>query len=120
VKIYEKACQFLDITVDWQIRVLLSYDVIALSDRSFSFNDFRAFATAIGPNLQELTLHSVNLTSRSLHVLCQALKQCHHLTLLVNKSFNSNTNQQKLQVLLEIGVKNGRTGIRNEDEEKEV
>jgi len=34
--------------------------------------------------------------------------------------FNSNTNQRKLQVLLEIGVKNGRTGIRNEDEEKSL
>ncbi|CAF4438993.1 unnamed protein product, partial [Adineta steineri] len=32
--------------------------------------------------------------------------------------FNNNKTQKRLQVLLEIGVNNGRTGIRNEDEEK--
>ena len=89
--IYEKACQLLDITSDWQIRILLSYDTITLSNRSFSFNDFRAFATAIGTNLQELTLQSVNLTSRSLLVLCQALQNCSQLTLLVKESFNFKT-----------------------------
>ena len=83
VQIYENSCQALDITSDWQIRGLLPYDNIVLSDRSFSFNDFRAFATAIEANLESLTLHSVGLTSRSIHVLCQALKKCVRLNLLV-------------------------------------
>jgi hypothetical protein len=83
VQIYENSCQTLDITSDWQIRGLLPYDNIAMADRSFSFNDFRAFATAIEANLESLTLHSVGLTSRSVHVLCQALSKCVHLNLLV-------------------------------------
>ncbi len=70
--------------MDWQIRACLPYDTINIVDRSFSFNDFRAFATAIEANLESLTLHSVCLTSRSLHVLCQALKKCVRLNLLVN------------------------------------
>ncbi|CAF3484493.1 unnamed protein product [Rotaria sp. Silwood1] len=82
VQIYEKSCQALDITSDWQIRDLLSYDNITIIDRSFSFNDFRAFATAIEANLEGLTLNSVGLTSRSVHVLCQALNSCVHLNLL--------------------------------------
>ncbi|CAF0913728.1 unnamed protein product [Rotaria sp. Silwood1] len=82
VQIYEKSCQTLDITSDWQIRDLLSYDNITIIDRSFSFNDFRAFATAIEANLESLTLNSVGLTSRSVHVLCQALNSCVHLNLL--------------------------------------
>jgi D-serine dehydratase len=36
----------------------------------------------------------------------------------LGKFFNDNNKQRRLQVLLEIGVDNGRTGIRNEDEEK--
>jgi len=83
VQIYENCCQALDITSDWQIRGLLPYDDIVLSDRSFSFNNFRAFATAIEANLESLTLHSVGLTSRSISVICQGLKKCIHLNLLV-------------------------------------
>ncbi len=83
VQIYENCCQALDITSDWQIRGLIPYDTIVLSDRSFSFNDFRAFATAIEVNLKNLTLHSVGLTSRSIYVLCQGLKKCTRLNLLV-------------------------------------
>ncbi len=83
VKIYENCCQTLDITSDWQIRSLLPYDTIILSNRSFSFNDFRAFSTAIEINLKNLTLHSVGLTSRSIHVLCQGLKKSTRLNLLV-------------------------------------
>jgi hypothetical protein len=83
VEIYENCCQTLDITSDWQIRGLLPYDNIVLSDRSFSFNNFRAFATAIEENLESLTLHCVGLTSRSISVLCQGLKKCIHLNLLV-------------------------------------
>lgn len=83
VQIYEYCCQALDITSDWQIRGLLPYDTIVLSDRSFSFNDFRAFSTAIESNLESLTLHSVGLTSRSISVLCQGLQKCVRLNLLV-------------------------------------
>lgn len=70
-------------TSDWQIRGVLPHDNIVLSERSFSFNDFRAFATAIEANLESLTLHSVDLTSRSMVVLCEGLKKCVHLNLLV-------------------------------------
>jgi hypothetical protein len=83
VQIYEDSCRMLDITSDWQIRGLLPYDNIALIDRSFSFNDIRAFATAIEANLESLTLHSVSLTSRSVQVLCHGLNKCVHLNLLV-------------------------------------
>lgn len=83
VEIYEECCRILDTTSDWQIRGLLPYDTIVLSDRPFSFNDFRAFATAIESNLKNLTLHAVGLTSRSIHVLCQGLRKCHSLNLLV-------------------------------------
>ena len=83
IQIYEECCQILDMTIDWQIRGLLPYDTIILSDRSFSFNGFRAFATAIDINLEHLTLNAVGLTSRSVHVLCQGLRKCSSLTLLV-------------------------------------
>ncbi len=73
----------LDITIDWQLRGLLSYDNIAIFNRSFCFNDIRAFATAIEANLESLTLHAVGLTSRSIAVLCQGLKKCVRLNLLV-------------------------------------
>ncbi len=88
VKTYENCCQALDITSDWQIRGLLLDDTIVLSDRSFSFNDFRAFATAIEINLKNLTLHSAGLTSRSIYVLCQGLKKCTRLNLLVKKTID--------------------------------
>lgn len=83
LQVYESCCEALDITVDWQIRALLPYDTITIVDRSFSFNDFRAFFTAIEANLESLTLHSVGLSSRSIHVLCQALNKCVKLNLLV-------------------------------------
>ncbi len=83
VQIYENSCQTLDTTIDWQIRGLLADNTIVLSDRSFSFNDVRAFATALQSNLESLTLHSVGLTGRSVSVLCQGLQKCVRLTLLV-------------------------------------
>ncbi|CAF4023848.1 unnamed protein product [Rotaria magnacalcarata] len=82
VQIYEHCCQALDMTADWQIRALLPCDVITIIDRSFSFNDIRALATAIEVNLESLTLHTVGLTSRSTHLLCQALSKCINLNLL--------------------------------------
>ena len=82
VHIYENSCKTLDITIDWQIRGFLPYDIINIADRSFSFNDFRAFATALQSNLESLTLHAVNLTSSSLCVLCQGLIKCVRLNLL--------------------------------------
>jgi hypothetical protein len=81
---YENSCHMLDVTIDWQLRGLLSYDNITILNRSFCFNDIRAFATAIEANLESLTLHSVGLTTRSIHVLCQGLNKCVHLNLLVN------------------------------------
>ena len=85
VQVYEESCRELDITSDWQIKTLLPYDTISIADRSFSFNTFRAFSTAIEANLESLTLHSVGLTSRSLEVLCQGLNKCVRLQLLVKK-----------------------------------
>ncbi|CAF3582011.1 unnamed protein product [Rotaria socialis] len=82
VQIYEHCCQTLDTTADWQIRALLPSDVITIIDRSFSFNDIRALATAIEANLESLTLNTVGLTSRSAHLLCQALCKCINLNLL--------------------------------------
>lgn len=87
IRIYEDCCQKLDIACDSQIRALLSCDTIVITDRSLSFNGFRAFATAIEANLENLTLHSVGLTSRSINVLCQALNKCVRLNLLVKKNY---------------------------------
>ena len=84
VDAYQRACQFLDITSDWQIRTLLTTDHMVLTDRSFSFNDIRALATAIDANLESLVLHAVGLTTRSIQILCQGLNKCVHLNLLVN------------------------------------
>jgi hypothetical protein len=81
---YEKNCQMLDITMDWQLRALLSGDHITIFNRSFSFNDIRAFTSAIETNLQSLTLSSVGLSSRSIEILCHGLIKCIHLNLLVN------------------------------------
>jgi hypothetical protein len=83
---YEKNCHMLDITMDWQLRALLACDNITIFNRSFSFNDIRAFTSAIETNLQSLTLSSVGLSSRSIDILCQRLIKCIHLNLLVNKS----------------------------------
>ena len=80
---YEKSCQMLDTTVDWQLRALLSGDNVTIFNRSFSFNDIRAFTSAIGTNLQSLTLSSVGLSSRSIEILCEGLTKCIHLNLLV-------------------------------------
>lgn len=74
----------LDITSDWQIRALLLSDTITITNRPLSFNDIRAFATAIEANLENLTLSSVGLTTRSINVLCQGLNKCVNLSLLVN------------------------------------
>ncbi|CAF2968112.1 unnamed protein product [Rotaria sp. Silwood2] len=82
IHIYENSCQMLDIAIDWQLRSLLLHDNIAVINRSFSFNEIRSFATAIEANLEGLTLSSVGLTARSIHVLCQGLKKCVHLNLL--------------------------------------
>ena len=84
IQTYENSCHMLDITSDWQIRALLSSDTITIMNRSFCFNDIRAFATAIESNLESLTLSSIGLTTRSINVLCQGLNKCVHLTLLVN------------------------------------
>lgn len=86
---YENSCHLLETTVDWQMHALLSCDDITLVNRSFSFNDMRAFATAIESNLQSLTLSDVGLTTRSISVLCQALKKCHSLALLVKRAESS-------------------------------
>lgn len=83
---YEKSCHFLDTTVDWQLRASLASDHIAIMDRSFSFNDIRAFATAMEANLESLTLHAAGLTPRTMHVLCLGLNKCVHLSLLVNRT----------------------------------
>ena len=90
LEIYENSCQALDIISDRQMRTLLASDNITIINRSFSFNAFRAFATAIEENLESLTLHSTGLTSRSVNVLCQGLNKCVHLNLLVkpNKEIN--------------------------------
>lgn len=85
IEIYEKSCELLDLTSDWQIRDLITSDHIEIVDRSFSFNDFRAFATAIEPNLQSLTLRAVGLTPRTLNVICRGLSKCAHLKLLVKE-----------------------------------
>lgn len=85
LEIYERSCELLDLTSDWQIRDLITSDHIEIIDRSFSFNDFRAFATAIEPNLQSLTLRAVGLTPRTLNVICQGLSKCAHLKFLVKE-----------------------------------
>ena len=82
---YENSCQILDITIDRQLRALLSGDNITILNRSFGFNDIRAFATAIDANLESLTLSSVGLSSRSIDILCHRLTKCIRLNLLVNK-----------------------------------
>ncbi|CAF0831718.1 unnamed protein product [Rotaria sordida] len=82
IHIYENSCHMLDIAIDWQLRSLLFHDHITVLDRSFSLNEIRAFATAIEANLESLTLSSVGLTTRSIHILCQGLKKCIHLNLL--------------------------------------
>ncbi|CAF1632190.1 unnamed protein product, partial [Didymodactylos carnosus] len=83
-KTYENTCEMLDLSSDWQIRILLQYDNISISNRSFSFNDIRAFSSAIeaNENLETLTLQSVGLTSRSTTILCKALQKCIHLVSL--------------------------------------
>ena len=83
VQIYEQSCRMLDITADRQLRDLLLTDQIVLIDQVLSFHEIRAFATAIGTNLQSLILNCVGLTSRSVHVLCLALNKCLQLNLLV-------------------------------------
>jgi hypothetical protein len=83
--VYEDSCQMLDLTSDWQLRGLLPFDNITILNRSFCFNDIRAFSTALEANLESLTLSSVGLTTRSIDVLCQGLKKCVHLSLLVNE-----------------------------------
>jgi len=85
IHIYENSCQILDTIIDWQLRALLSSDHITIYNRSLCFNDIRAFSTSIEENLESLTLSSVGLTSRSIHILCQGLKKCVYLNLLVNK-----------------------------------
>lgn len=85
MRVYENSCKALDVMVDWQIRGFLPYDTITIVDRAFSFNDFRAFATAIESNLDSLTLREVNLTSAPLQVLCLALAKCVRLTFLVSE-----------------------------------
>ena len=82
--VYQRACELLDITADWQIRILLETDHIVLNDRSFSFNDIRALASAIDANLESFVLHSGGLDSRSIEMLCRGLKKCVHLNLLVS------------------------------------
>ena len=84
IRTYENSCQMLDVTIDWQLRALLSSDNITIVNRSFCFNDIRAFSTAIETNLESLTLSSVGLTSRTINILCQGLNKCVHLNLLVN------------------------------------
>jgi hypothetical protein len=84
IRTYENSCQILDITIDWQLRAVLASDNITILNRSFSFNDIRAFATAIESNLESLTLSSIGLTSRSINILCQGLNKSVHLKLLVN------------------------------------
>jgi hypothetical protein len=81
---YENSCEILDITIDWQLCTLLSSDNITVLNRSFYFNDIRAFAIAIEGNLESLTLSSVSLTSCSIIILCQRLNRCVHLNWLVN------------------------------------
>lgn len=83
IRIYENSCQMLDTTIDWQLRSFLLYDTVNVVNRSFSFNDIRAFATAMEANLESLTLSSVGLTARSINVLCEGLKKCVHLHSLV-------------------------------------
>lgn len=81
---YEYSCHALDITMDWQLRALLAYDHITIFNRAFSFNDLRAFSTAIEANLESLTLSSIGLTTRTVRILSQGLIQCNRLKLLVN------------------------------------
>jgi len=81
---YEYCCHRLDITMDWQIRALLAFNHMTIYNRAFSFNDLRAFSTAIGQNLESLTLSSAGLTIRTIDVLCQGLKKCVRLNLLVS------------------------------------
>ncbi len=85
IRTYENSCQTLAITIDCQLRALLADDHITIYNRSFGFNDICAFATAIESNLESLTLSSVGLTARSINILCQGLKKCIHLSLLVKK-----------------------------------
>ncbi|CAF5179026.1 unnamed protein product, partial [Rotaria magnacalcarata] len=89
----------LDSTMDWQLRSLLAYDNIAVVNRSLSFNDIRAFSTAIEANLECLTLSCVGLTSRSINMLCQGLPKCVHLNLL-NLSWNK-INKQSFEILVD-------------------
>jgi hypothetical protein len=80
---YETSCRLLDVPIDRQLRALVSNVCITIVDRSFGFNEMRAFATSIDMNLESLTLQAAGLTSRSIRVLCQRLKQCVHLHSLV-------------------------------------
>ncbi|CAF4783530.1 unnamed protein product [Rotaria socialis] len=96
-RMYEKSCQMLDSTIDGQLRSLLAYENIAVVNRSLSFNDIRAFSTAIEANLEGLTLSSVGLTSRSIDMLCQGLPKCVHLNLL-DLSWNK-INKQSFEIL---------------------
>ncbi|CAF2054910.1 unnamed protein product [Rotaria magnacalcarata] len=99
MRMYEKSCHMLDSTMDWQLRSLLAYDNIAVVNRSLSFNDIRAFSTAIEANLECLTLSCVGLTSRSINMLCQGLPKCVHLNLL-NLSWNK-INKQSFEILVD-------------------
>ena len=83
IQTYKKSYELLDLTTDCQLRSLFGDDHIDIADRSFSFDDFRTFATAIEANLETLRLHAVSLNSRGMHVLSQGLPKYFHLTLLV-------------------------------------
>ncbi|CAF4943855.1 unnamed protein product, partial [Rotaria sp. Silwood1] len=82
IHIYENSCHMLDIAIDWQLHSLLSHDNIAVHNRSFSFNEIRAFATAIEANLESLILSSIDLIASSIRILCQGLRKCVNLNLL--------------------------------------
>ena len=83
VQRFDMSCHLLETVVDEQLKATLEDDHVSVISRSLCFNDIRAFATAIEANLESLTLHSVGLTARSVVVLCQGLKKCVHLQLLV-------------------------------------
>lgn len=89
MRLYEKCCHLLDVTMDWELRSLLGHDNISVLNRSLNFNHIYAFSTAIQANLQSLILSSVGLTPRSISILCQGLKKCIHLNLLVSRRIDT-------------------------------
>ncbi|CAF3723506.1 unnamed protein product [Adineta steineri] len=99
IQSYENSCQMLDISIDSQLRALLPSNNINIMNRSFSFNDIRAFATAMEANLESLTLSSVGLTTRSMNVLCQGLNKCINLSFL-DLSFNK-LDKQGFEILVD-------------------